>query len=184
MRSIALLALAVISVGSSVAQTAPSSSPVKQEAWSVRGLQAPAEIVVDQWGVPHIFAGSARDALFFLQGYNAARDRLWQVDLWRKRWALAGSRLPSVRLSGAGQGGAPSSLSGRHGEGVECLFARREGTSVTAFTDGINAYVAEVRIGTKPLPLEFKLTGSTPEDWKPEDVLRIPEPRAGFQRRL
>ena len=23
--------------------------------------------------------------MFFLQGYNAARDRLWQIDLWRKR---------------------------------------------------------------------------------------------------
>src|SRR5690348_12731656 len=74
MRSAALLALAVFSVSSSVAQTSPSSA-VKQDAWSVRGLQASAEIVLDQWGVPHIFAGSARDA-FFLQGYNAARDRL------------------------------------------------------------------------------------------------------------
>ena len=35
-------------------------------------------------GVPHIYATSARDA-FFLQGFNAARDRLWQIDLWRKR---------------------------------------------------------------------------------------------------
>ena len=27
--------------------------------------------------------------------------------------------------------------------------------------------------GQKPLPVEFKLTGSTPEAWRPEDVLRI-----------
>ena len=44
----------------------------------------PAELVVDHWGIPHIFAATQRDA-FFLQGYNAARDRLWQIDLWRKR---------------------------------------------------------------------------------------------------
>ena len=66
------------------AQTAELSSAVKREAWSVKGLQAPAELVVDHWGVAHVFAGSERDA-FFLQGYNAARDRLWQIDLWRKR---------------------------------------------------------------------------------------------------
>jgi penicillin amidase len=50
----------------------------------VPGLTAPGEILVDVWGIPHIYAANERD-LFFLQGYNAARDRLWQIDLWRKR---------------------------------------------------------------------------------------------------
>src|SRR4051812_9134771 len=51
---------------------------------SLGGLEAPAEIRVDRWGVPHIKAASRRDA-FFMQGFNAARDRLWQIDIWRKR---------------------------------------------------------------------------------------------------
>ena len=59
-------------------------SAVVREARSVAGLEQPAEIIIDHWGVPHIYAGTDRDALF-LQGYNAARDRLWQIDLWRKR---------------------------------------------------------------------------------------------------
>jgi penicillin amidase len=42
-----------------------------------------------------------------------------------------------------------------------------------AFVAGINAYVAETRRGEKPLPAEFKLTGSQPEEWKAEDVVRI-----------
>ena len=50
----------------------------------VAGLDAPAQILVDVWGIPHIYAGNEHD-LFFLQGFNAARDRLWQIDLWRKR---------------------------------------------------------------------------------------------------
>ena len=62
----------------------PGSSAIIRDDWSVKGLAAPAEIVVDHWGVAHIYAASQRDA-FFLQGYNAARDRLWQIDLWRKR---------------------------------------------------------------------------------------------------
>ena len=49
----------------------------------VAGLARPAEIRLDRWGVPHITARSRRDA-FLAQGFNAARDRLWQIDLWRK----------------------------------------------------------------------------------------------------
>ena len=41
-------------------------------------------IVVDRWGIPHIRAATRHD-VFFVQGFNAARDRLWQLDTWRKR---------------------------------------------------------------------------------------------------
>src|SRR6516225_4411621 len=51
---------------------------------ALEGLKRPAEIAVDRWGIPHISAESLSD-LFFAQGFNAARDRLWQIDLWRKR---------------------------------------------------------------------------------------------------
>src|SRR5512139_799044 len=50
----------------------------------VSGIQAPAEILVDRWGVPHIYAKNEAD-VFFVQGFNAARDRLFQIDLWRRR---------------------------------------------------------------------------------------------------
>src|SRR6516164_5369077 len=50
----------------------------------IPGLEQPAEIIVDRWGIPHIRARTRHD-VFFLQGFNAARDRLWQIDLWRKR---------------------------------------------------------------------------------------------------
>src|SRR5215510_4715676 len=79
---ICLFAVAIAPIAT--AQTAPSSTAVHQKAWKVKGLTAPAEIVVDHWGIPHIFAANTHDA-YFLQGYNAARDRLWQIDLWRKR---------------------------------------------------------------------------------------------------
>ena len=63
---------------------AATSTAVEERNWSVAGLQAPADIVIDHWGIAHIFAANIHD-VFFLQGYNAARDRLWQIDLWRKR---------------------------------------------------------------------------------------------------
>ena len=51
----------------------------------------------------------------------------------------------------------------------------RPGTheATQAFVAGINAYAAEVRAGTKPLPVEFKLTGTLPDDWQADDVVRI-----------
>ena len=52
--------------------------------YELAGLEGPGHIIVDEWGVPHIYAGTHYDA-FFLQGFNAARDRLWQIDTWRRR---------------------------------------------------------------------------------------------------
>ena len=80
-----VLAAAVLAVSGALSPAfAELSSAVRRSSQEVRGLQQPAELIVDQWGIPHIYAGSTRDAIF-LQGYNAARDRLWQIDLWRKR---------------------------------------------------------------------------------------------------
>ena len=61
-----------------------TGSPIERESAEVPRLSGPAEIIVDRWGIAHIYADSALDALF-AQGWNAARERLWQLDLWRKR---------------------------------------------------------------------------------------------------
>ena len=50
----------------------------------VEGLQAPVEILKDRWGISHIYAETEHD-LFFAQGYSAARDRLFQFEIWRAR---------------------------------------------------------------------------------------------------
>jgi penicillin amidase len=41
-------------------------------------LEQPVEILVDHWGISHIYAETEHD-LFFAQGWNAARDRLFQA---------------------------------------------------------------------------------------------------------
>jgi penicillin amidase len=166
----ALSALLVLPGAS--AQSARIRSPaVRLETWSVRGLRAPAEIVVDHWGIPHIFAGSARDA-FFLQGYNAGRDRLWQIDLWRKRGLGLLSR--SFGPAYVEQDRAARLLLYRGDMEKEwAAYSADAREMVEAFVTGINAYVADVRAGTRPLPIEFTLTSSMPEAWHAEDVLRI-----------
>lgn len=47
------------------------------------GLAEPVQVLRDRWGVPHIYAASARD-LFMAQGYVHAQDRLWQMELQRR----------------------------------------------------------------------------------------------------
>ncbi|HEY4689339.1 MAG TPA: penicillin acylase family protein, partial [Anaerolineae bacterium] len=59
------------------------SLPQIEGALAVHGLQSPAEIVRDRWGVPHIYAESIEDA-FFAQGFVHAQDRLWQMDVNRR----------------------------------------------------------------------------------------------------
>ena len=61
-----------------------AAATARQTSYALPGLSAPGEILVDRWGIPHIYAASQPDA-FLLQGFNAARDRLWQIDLWRRR---------------------------------------------------------------------------------------------------
>src|SRR3984885_3042141 len=83
----ALLSAALIASATSSAIARDNGSPPSAARLSTvpaPGLQSPGKILIDVWGIPHIYAENEHD-LFFLQGFNAARDRLWQIDLWRKR---------------------------------------------------------------------------------------------------
>nr|HMQ62578.1 penicillin acylase family protein [Flavilitoribacter sp.] len=51
---------------------------------SIPGLEQPVEIITDTWGIPHIYAQTEAD-LFFAQGYYAARDRMFQFEVWRRQ---------------------------------------------------------------------------------------------------
>src|SRR5262245_34771640 len=53
---------------------------------TLAGLRAPVEVLRDRWGVAHVYARNADD-LFFAQGFVAAQDRLFQMDLWRRQAA-------------------------------------------------------------------------------------------------
>src|SRR6056297_2513207 len=59
------------------------SLPDYDKRLTVRGLDAPLEIVRDNANVPHIFGTSDRDVFFGL-GYAHAQDRLWQMMTMRR----------------------------------------------------------------------------------------------------
>src|SRR5258708_23236065 len=135
-----------------------ASTAIHSQTWTVKGLEKPARIVIDHWGIPHIFAASRHDA-FFLQGYNAARDRLWQIDLWRKRGL--GLLAKSFGADYVDQDRASRLLLYRGDLKREwASYAAGAQEAAQAFVEGVNVFVAEVRRGAKPLPPEFRLTSS------------------------
>ncbi|MGK6314815.1 penicillin acylase family protein [Neorhizobium sp. DT-125] len=135
------------------------------------GLDTEAEIRIDRWGIPHIKAQSAKD-LFFLQGFNAARDRLWQLDLWRKRGL-------GLLAADFGPGYLAQDHAARHflyrGDMAPEWTAYAPDTEAicTAFAAGINAYVALCEAEPWRLPPEFAVFGTKPSRWQPSDVVCI-----------
>ena len=140
--------------------------------YALPGLSAHGEILVDRWGIPHIYAASQPDA-FLLQGFNAARDRLWQIDLWRRR----------------GLGRLSAAFGRRYLEQDRAarLFLYRGDIAreCAAYGDGRAGDRDRVRRRRQrvhrsdrarqraPLPVEFEAMGYAPERWAPEDIVRI-----------
>ena len=62
--------------------TTPVAIAQGESTISMIGLNQPVEILKDRWGISHIYAQTEHD-LFFAQGYSAARDRLFQFEIWR-----------------------------------------------------------------------------------------------------
>jgi penicillin G amidase len=170
-RSLLCITAAAVLCASSGAALSQMSTAVREVTQAVAGLEAPAEIVVDYWGIPHIYAASKRD-MFFVQGYNAARDRLWQIDLWRKRGLglLAKDFGPDY----VAQDRAARLFLYRGDLSREwAAYGPEAKESAEAFVAGINAFVGEINNGRRALPVEFRVAGTKPDFWKAEDVVRI-----------
>jgi penicillin amidase len=170
--------LKTLTVAVALALAASAAVQAKEAATrtlAVAGLKQPVEIIVDRWGVPHIYARNEHD-VFFAQGFNAARDRLFQLDLWRRR----GLGLLS-EVFGAGfieQDKATRLFLYRGDMDREWRIYSSRGTKeaagiTQAFVDGINAYVDWAGAHPEQLPWEFKTLGYAPSRWRPEDVVRI-----------
>lgn len=135
----------------------------------IHGLQEPVEIVRDKWGINHIYAKNQKD-LFFAQGYAAAKDRLFQFEIWRRQATGTvaeilgerelkrdiGTRLFKYR------GDMTTEMNYYHDDGVEII---------TAYTDGVNAYIEEILKTPEQLPIEFKILDIQPQKWTSEVVI-------------
>ena len=143
----------------------PASAP------ATRGLDQPARIVTDRWGIPHLRAASLPD-LYFAWGYVTARERLWQLVSQRQAadgelWRWLGNR--TLRADAGAQ--------------LFELRARAEAAWVSAcrdsaaamplerFAAGVNAYMARCRSGAAHWPAELEALGVKPADWRPADSI-------------
>lgn len=153
------------------ALSATASSRPAIEGAHVPGLEREVRVVVDEWGVPHIYADRLYDA-FTAQGFVAARDRLWQIDLWRKRGLGEMARdfgpayVESDRMARA--------VLFRGNLYREWLAYGSDAKRVAeAFVAGINAFVDLTDRHPNLLPEEFRLLGYRPARWQASDIVRI-----------
>lgn len=155
-----------------IGSTQTTASQLDKDAtYTVKGLSAKAEIIVDKYGVPHIYAQDHYD-VFFVQGFNAARDRLWQIDLWRKRGL--GELAESFGEAYAEQDAAARLFLYRGDMYAEWLAYGNDAKRIAqAFSAGINAFIELTRKIPDLMPPEFSLLGYEPQLWQAKDIVRI-----------
>jgi len=152
---------------------APAQAAPKQaaETIAIKGLLQPAEILIDRWGVPHIYAKNEPD-LFFAQGFNAARDRLFQIDLWRRRGLGQLSEIFGPTF--IEQDKATRLFLYRGDMQKEWAAYSPDSEQIAKyFVAGINAYIDWLGQHPERMPYEFQKLNYKPAKWVSEDVVRI-----------
>ncbi len=132
-------------------------------------LRQPVEVLRDRQGVSHIYAANEHD-LFVAQGYVAASDRLFQLELWRRQATGTVAELLGARELERDIG---SRLFMFRGDMTRELahYHPRGAAIIGAFVDGVNAYIAETERNPALLPIEFQLLGIKPGRWTPAVVV-------------
>jgi len=135
----------------------------------LKGLNEKVEILRDQWGVNHIYANNEHD-LFFTQGYCAAKDRLFQFEIWRRQATGTVAEILGARELKRDIGTRLFKFRGDLKK--ELAHYHENGQAIIqAYVDGVNAYITEVNAKPALLPIEFKILNIRPAKWTPEIVI-------------
>ena len=127
------------------------------------------EVIRDNNGINHIYANNQKD-LFFIQGYLAAKDRLFQFEVWRRQATGTVSEIlgPGELKRDIGtrlfkfRGNIKDESDHYHDDGYKII---------NSYVEGVNAYIDEVNKYPGKLPIEFSLLGIKPKLWTPEVVI-------------
>lgn len=157
-----LIAL-VLGLGASLAQ---AQNPDAQ-ALRLGGLSAPAQLTRDRSGITHVQARSEAD-LWFMQGFVHARDRLYQMDEFRR---TASGTLAELLGPGALASDVQFRTLGlrRAAERSLAALSPEARAALDAYARGVNAYVAGHALPVQYAALE--LTRVAP--WTPLDSVAI-----------
>jgi penicillin amidase len=143
------------------------SLPILDSETQLASLSSPVNVSTDQYGVPFIQANNRLDVARTL-GYINARDRLFQMDLMRRKNA---GRLSEVLGQVAVSSDTQARIYGFNVKTKQILdkLPSLHRQYLQAYAEGVNAYLSEHH----PLPFEFDVLGYQPEPWIPEHSLLV-----------
>ena len=140
------------------------------------GLSAAVEIAIDDKGVPHIYAQTDSD-LFHAAGYQMATDRLFQMDLVRRR--ALGRQAEVLGPSRVAQDEISRLFDFHRWGAANAARIREENPELygwlVAWLAGVNARIDDVVEGRAPMPYGFGPgeLDVMPERWSMEEHLAI-----------
>ncbi|MDF9392892.1 MULTISPECIES: penicillin acylase family protein [Methylococcus] len=131
------------------------------------GLTRPATVEFDRLGIPRVTAANREDAMRVL-GYLHARDRLFQMDLMRRKGA---GRLAEIfgEQARAHDRAQRIYAFGRAAAAIVAALPESQRRALDAYVAGVNARMAEQTV----LPPEMLVLGYTPEPWGADDSLLV-----------
>src|SRR5687768_10229839 len=169
-RVVSLLLILAATLATGSAQTPATSL-------QLAGLSQPVEIIRDRWGINHIYAQNEGD-LFFAQGYAAAKDRLFQFEVWRRQATGTVAEILGRRELQRDRGARLHMYRGDLDTDLNRYHPRGKAI-IEAYVRGVNAYIAETERNPSLLPLELKMLGIKPGHWTPAVVISRHQALAG-----
>jgi acyl-homoserine lactone acylase PvdQ len=133
------------------------------------------------FGVPHIF-GETRYATMFAQGYTAAEDRLFLMDVLRhagraRLSEFLGAAPGNVQMDREQLAIAPYREADLTAQLQVIANSGAEGQAgyddLLAYTAGVNAYISEANADVNKLPGEYLALQILLQPWKPEDTVAV-----------
>ncbi|HMP31608.1 MAG TPA: penicillin acylase family protein, partial [Saprospiraceae bacterium] len=121
----------------------------------IKILRQAVEVFKDPYGISHIYAQNEHD-LFVVQGYTAASDRLFQLEMWRRQATGTMAELLGPQEIKRDVGTRLFKFRGNLAAELRHYHPRSK-QIIEAFVAGINAYIDEVLLKPEELPFEFKL---------------------------
>ena len=148
---------------------ARASLPQLDGELAVAGLQGPVEVLFDAHGVPHVYASGPEDA-WFTAGWLHARERFWQMELYRRAAAGRLSEILGERTLAIDRRLLTLDLRpAAEAEWKAAPLAVRE--ALTRYAAGVNASLGQAT--GRRRPIELQLLGVTPAEWSPIDSLSV-----------
>ena len=135
----------------------------------IQGLFDKVEVIRDEAGINHIYASNQHD-LFMAQGYCAARDRLFQFEIWRRQATGKVAEILGPRELKRDIGTRLFMFRGDMKKEMQHYHPEGEAI-INAYVEGVNAYINEVLENPDLLPVTFKALNIRPQEWTPEVVI-------------